>query len=271
MTTNDQLNTTTALTPAVAKSPYELAMDKFADAQQKADTWRSTSKLQSEMDKAAVFGLCHDLIGMLRSGTPEDREAVFEELERRGHSFNANASLERKVAVAIFGDTGQLDTETAILLYAKDHYDGSVPFYDWMKSEGGSDAIRRKSKDGKSRSDVNEEHRKLAKEDLSVAPVIVPRFKAPKELLPSSDSGHRLSVAVLHTDANGQTGIVRGVQDEAVVKSVLTAIGKKIDADLEADAKEEARKIAEQKRQQRLAERQSAAADAMSDEPSEAA
>lgn len=212
----------TNITPTTT---YEAEFDQLC---LKGSAWIEGTRLQSDNELYLLLGDCNDLLAKLRKGTSEERSAFTEMLKEKGHSFNASASLERKVLTAVLGKIDQLDTYVAVLTYAKKAFNGDTSFAEFVRKEGGVDEIRRNAKNGKSRKQEIEENKAIAKQALSTATAIGASFAATGDLQPSTDGDHNYTLAVVRVDAGNQASIVAGLKDETLISAALAKVGKRI-------------------------------------------
>ncbi len=221
------------MTNITPNNTYEAELDQLC---KKGTTWIEGTRLQSDNELYALLGECNDLLAKLRKGTSDERSAFTAMLKDKGHGFKASASLERKVLIAVLGKIDQLDTYVAVLTYAKNGFKGDTSFADFVSNEGGVDAIRRNSKNGRSKAEQKEENRSLAKQVLSTASSIGETFVAPDDLQPNSDGDHNYTLAVVRVDAGNQASIVAGLKDETLISDALAKVGKRIDDQNEQEA-----------------------------------
>lgn len=216
------------------------------------EKWYNGSRRESEIELANFLGQVVALVRRLKAAGAEERQAFTDLLIARDIKCQSNTSLVRKAFLAAGCKNSLIDGYVTVVTKALADMKPGETMLQYIDRKGGIEVIRRSNGDGVSKAEQDKAHRSLAAQEYSVVAGIGEPFEPTAEITPKDDGDFDFAVALVRLQANGKAIIAGGTNDQTLVATALTTIGKSIDAKIEAKALAAAKEAAFAERQRIL-------------------
>jgi hypothetical protein len=248
--------TNTQITNTTAQTKIETFADSIDALVAKRVLWEQGTYAAANAELYSILGDCLDLyIAVKRSyELPKGLNAL---LEEKGIGFNASTSLELKLVRLVFATSDNTDKVhnrlfgyARVIRVAADAKETGTTLPKFIADNHGIEEIRRAGKEGVSAAEKQKAQIEQARVQLIEATEdeLFSNFEMPNELQPVD--GEHFSLALVRKNADGTGSIVYGVNNVAVVNTVLSIAGKTLHEDaVKAMEAETAKQVAAVKQQ----------------------
>lgn len=215
----------------------------FVELVKQRETWEAGTYAASNAELYALLGQTLDVLYRVKRFTELSR-GLNKLLEKQGFKFTDATSTETKLLRTVFGNPSDPSKyKQRIYVYARAlavAYDAKITGAElpaFIAKHGGIDEIRRHDPSASSKAEEEKLILHTAEKALTVVDcrTIATSIKLTADLQPADDQ--HFSLALVRKEADGTGSIVFGTNSAALVRSVLTIAGRKIDANAEAERK----------------------------------
>lgn len=201
--------------------------------QQKCSTWVAGTYKRSNEELYELLSECLDFYFELRKDTSRCK-ALNNYLRDNKIQFQESSSLVTRIVRAVFNSSFQKRAYAyaRVITIAVDEKKPTETMNDFITKRGGIEEIRRTRKNGATPADQRKDRITFAKTKLSEANVIGKPMPAKDSTFALKEGAeHKLFVAVMRLEENGDRSMVYETNADAVINVALAQAGKDLNAE----------------------------------------
>jgi hypothetical protein len=216
--------------------------------------WEQNSRKTSNDTLYAILADClrfyEDLLADVKA-----RKKLNSALAEANITVTAGTDLTTKIARYVFRtEAKRAYVYARVLSVAHEQKIEPVNFVNWVNAHDGIDAISKKPKNGVTFKQQKASDKDFAEIALAKLQPTAEPLKLPADYTPSTKSAHAFTAAILRHERDGSISIVYGVNNEAIVSTMLAFAGRTL------------RKSVEEQQKKTVAQQQAAAIEAITRE-----